>query len=337
LFIYQLHHRYGKTQPKKNKTVVSLQVYTIKKFSNTFSFSLFYSFSVHSKKILFPVQPFADPNTTKKKYTEIKYTTHLSSTIRSLLGSTLFGIGMTCVLHYYKGMIMGLAIQAIMGPFNLWENTLIRTILLRGSKVLYEPNTRIFDEKLSISELNTATDDVVDEHGSAIILRNTIGNSNSNSNSNGTTEASAVTTTTTTKSLEEVMLDTWDQGSNANLIELLALLSIDNINTQTKEDGWTSLMIVSGLKCEHDITAIRTMINEYKADVTIADNDGWTCLHWAAFHNNLAAATELYHHTSLLHVLDNEKKTPLDIAQQENNTGIIDLLQTVMNDTKKDK
>jgi hypothetical protein len=249
------------------------------------------------------------------------------------MGSTLFGMGLTCVLHYYKGMIMGLAIQTIMGPFNLWENVLIRTILLRGSKVLYEPNSRIFDEKISVSEINTTTDEVVDEHGSQIILRNTIGNSN---NRNGTTPTTP-TTSNTTKSLEDVMLDTWDQGSNANLIELLSILNVDIINTQTKEDGWTSLMIVSGLKCQNDVSAIRTIITEYKANIMITDNDGWTCLHWAAFHNSLSAATELYHHTALLHVLDNEKKTPFDIAQQENNTAIIDLLQTVMNDTKKDK
>jgi hypothetical protein len=58
---------------------------------------------------------------------------------------------------------------------------------------------------------------------------------------------------------------------------------------------------------------------------------------WEAFHNSLSAATELHHHTALLSVQDNEGKTPLDIAQQEKNSSIVDLLQTVMNDTKKDK
>jgi hypothetical protein len=37
-------------------------------------------------------------------------------------GSTFFSIVMTCGLHYYEGMVMGLAVQAIMGPFHLWEN-----------------------------------------------------------------------------------------------------------------------------------------------------------------------------------------------------------------------
>ena len=278
------------------------------------------------------LQPFADPNTTKKKYTEIKLSSHLLSQARSLLGSTVFGIAMTCGLHYYKGMIMGLAIQAVMGPFNIWENVLVRTLLLRGTKVFSDPTLqqelRIFDEKLSIQELDPSTDEAVDEQGNPIVIRN-----NKNAINNGT----STTTTTATKSLEDVMLDTWDQGANASLAELLSMLNSKNINTSTKEDGWTSLMIVSGLKCENDVPAIRTMIQEYKADIMMTDHDGWTCLHWAAFHNSLSAATELYHQTALLTIADNEGKTPLDIAIAENNTGIADLLQTVVNDTKKDK
>ena len=239
-------------------------------------------------------------------------------------------------------MIMGLAIQAVMGPFNIWENVLVRTVLLRGTKVFsdekLQQELRIFDEKLSLQELDASTDEAVDEHGNPIVIRNS--SSTNNAISNGATAnltSSTTATTTTPKSLEEVMLDTWDQGSNASLVELLSMLNTTNINTATKEDNWTSLMIVSGLKCDNDVPALRTMIQEHKADIMMTDNDGWTCLHWAAFHNSLSAATELYHHTALLTVTDHEGKTPLEVARAENNTGIIDLLQTVMNDTKKDK
>jgi hypothetical protein len=262
----------------------------------------------------------------------------LLSQARSLLGSTLFGIAMTCGLHYYKGMIMGLAIQAVMGPFNIWENILVRTLLLRGTKVFSDPKlqqeARIFDEKLSLQELDPSTDEVVDEQGNPIVIRT---NQNAIGNNGSAITASDTAATTPTKTLEDVMLDTWDQGANASVTELLSMLNSSNINTTTKDDGWTSLMIVSGLKCEKDVSAIRTMIQDYKADIMMTDNDGWTCLHWAAFHNSLSAATELYHQTALLSITDNEGKTPLDIAIAENNTGIVDLLQTVMNDTKKDK
>jgi Ankyrin repeats (3 copies) len=239
---------------------------------------------------------------------------------------------MTCGLHYYKGMVMGLAIQAIMGPLNVWENVLVRTILLRGASVFSSPEARIFEEKLSMSELDAANDEVVDERGNPVVIRSSIGGSSRNG-----TAALTSTATTTSKSLEDVMLDTWDQGSHADLSELLFLLNADNINTPTKTDGWTPLMIVSGLKCEGDVAAIRQLIQDHKADIALTDNDGWSCLHWAAFHNSLSAATELYHHAELLSMRDKEGKTPLEIAQQEGNVGIVELLQTVTSDTKKDK
>jgi hypothetical protein len=114
--------------------------------------------------------------------------------------------------------------------------------------------------------LNAATDEVVDERGNPVVIRSVIGNSNRNG-----TAALTSTATSTNKSLEDVMLDTWDQGSQANLSELLSLLNSDNVNTQLKAEGWTPLMIVSGLKCDGDVAAIRQLIQEYKADITLTD------------------------------------------------------------------
>ena len=63
---------------------------------------------------------------------------------------------------------MGLAIQAVMGPFNIWENVLVRTVLLRGTKVFSDPKLqqelRIFDEKLSLQELDSSTDEKFSRH-----------------------------------------------------------------------------------------------------------------------------------------------------------------------------
>ena len=39
---------------------------------------------------------------------------------------------MTVGLHYYKGMIVGLAIQSIMTPFNLAENALVSALIFKG-------------------------------------------------------------------------------------------------------------------------------------------------------------------------------------------------------------
>lgn len=80
----------------------------------------------------------------KKKYTQVEYRTHIISTARSLLGSTVFGIAMSVGLHIYKGMAMGLAIQTIMGPLNLVENPLVKALLFGNGFVR---DDKIFEEK----------------------------------------------------------------------------------------------------------------------------------------------------------------------------------------------
>lgn len=267
-------------------------------------------------------QPFADPNA-KKKYTEIAYGQHVLSTARSLVGSTLFGIGLTCALHYYKGMVMGLAIQTVMAPLNLWENALVKAVLQGGSAALKPENT-VFDEKLSFAEL-TDNDEVVDEQGNPVVRAAAL-TSNSNSKQK-----------TVKKTLEEIMLDTWDQGAKADLTELLAALTKSNVNTQTTADKWTALHILAGLNCPGAVAAIRTVVNDLQADISQKDKDGWNCMHWAAFHGSLTAATELLSNTALLTVKDKEGKTPAETALQEGNTAVAELLEASANETKKGK
>ena len=81
------------------------------------------------------------------------------STARSLVGSTLFGICLTVGLHLYKGMLVGLAIQTIMGPLNLLENPLVQALLYSS----ISPQEKIFDEKVA-SELDRQ-DEIVDDRG----------------------------------------------------------------------------------------------------------------------------------------------------------------------------
>jgi hypothetical protein len=61
------------------------------------------------------------------------------------------------------------------------------------------PESRIFDEKLSMSELIASTDKVVDEQGNSIVIGSTIGGSSGKNLSANTIDA----VTTTTKTLED--------------------------------------------------------------------------------------------------------------------------------------
>ena len=249
-------------------------------------------------------QPFADPNA-KKKYTEVKYGAHLASTARSLLGSTLFGLCLTVGLHLYKGMAMGLAIQTIMGPLNLMENPIVRALLMGNG---FRPEDKIFEEKTS-NEL-TAEDEVVDESGNPISGR--IGGG----------------ATSTGASFEEIMLDTWDAGNKADIGVFMEAVTKKNCNFQTKENGWTPLMILAGLNAKGTASAIR-QVKELGGDPSITDVEGWTALHWAAFHGGVDAAKELVKDKSLLTVKDKEGKVPREMAKSEGNDDVAKFLLSV--------
>jgi Ankyrin repeats (3 copies)/Phosphate transport (Pho88) len=279
------------------------------------------------------IQPFGvDPNA-KKKYTESSYAAHVNSVARSLLGSTFFGVLMTIGFHYYKGMVMGLAIQTVMGPLNLFENAIVRAMLL-GNGV--NPADRIFEEKLA-NELTAESDEVVDEHGAPINLQTIVAAAGKQqSRTQSSKDASSNASSTSATSLEDVLLDTWDQGNKADLGPLMKLLNKSNVNYQTKEDKWTPLMILAGLGAKGAVSAIRA-VREMGADPALVDKEGWTALHWAAFHGCLPAAQELGNETALLKVKDKEGNTPVETARQEGNDSVAAAYEKVLGENKKSK
>lgn len=240
------------------------------------------------------------------------------STARSLLGSTLFGVCLTVGLHIYKGMVVGLAIQTVMGPLNLGENPLIKALFL--GKGTIAPEDKLFDEKTS-NEL-TADDEVVDESGNPLVRNNTSGKASANK-----AAADKDKKQPAMMSLEEVMLDTWDAGDSANITNLMAALTAQNCNHQTKEDKWTPLMILSGLGAvKGTASAIRQAIN-LGANPAVTDKEGWNALHWAAFHGSPQAARELVKDITLLEATDKEGITPLETAKKENNNEVTKVLE----------
>ena len=267
-------------------------------------------------------QPFQDPNATKKKYTEANFGAHVLSTARSLVGSTLFGVCMTVGLHIYKGMVVGLAMQAIMGPLNLAENPLVKALFLGSGQI--SPDDKLFDEKAA-SEL-TADDEVVDESGNPLVRNK---NNDKNTKSIKATGENSKKAEPNKKmmSLEEVMLDTWDSGDKADISNLMSALTEQNCNHQTKEDQWTTLMILAGLgQVKGTASAIRQAL-KLGANAAISDKEGWNALHWAAFHGSPEAAKELAKDKSLLETTDKEGITPLETAKKEKNEDVVAVLE----------
>jgi len=250
-----------------------------------------------------PPQPFADPNDTKKRYKQVVYGEHLVTTARGLIGSTFFGICMTVGLHMWKGMVVGLAMQSVMGPFNLFENALAKAILLGQTE------GRIFDEKKQ-HELGTE-DEVVDKDGNVVTIRKKV-------------------------DLEELLLDTWDDGVNADTSALMAALNKKNINSKTKKNGWTPIMIIAAIKVPETAANMKLM-KERGADPAITDSEGWNALHWAAYHGSTEGALYLvskdgYAVTTdkggnLHKAKDNDGKDPLEHAKAGGFDGVSDAIK----------
>jgi len=233
---------------------------------------------------------------------------------------------MTVGLHYYKGMVMGLAIQTVMAPFNLAENALFKAMFM-GAGI--RPEDRIFEEKY-LNEL-TAEDEVVDEQGQPVLRRAAVTNQASEKAQRADSNMAV------TQSFEEIMLDTWDAGAKSDISSLMEALTKKNCNYQTKEDRWTPLMILSGLGAKGTGSAIRQAIKELGANPSITDKDGWNALHWAAFHGSAAGAKELVKEKRLLSVKDKEGLTPLETARKEKNDTIAAIIEAAETETKKSK
>jgi len=258
-----------------------------------------------------PPQPFADPNA-KTKYQEKILSDHLVTTARGLIGSTLFGICMTVGLHLWKGMVVGLAIQSVMAPFNMAENALASALFLKGGFANLREK-RIFGEKFR-NEM-TPEDDVVNADGEAVVLKK---------------EAAAPAKG---KSFEEVLLDTWDLGADADIKPLMGMLTKKNINFATSDNGWTPIMIMSGLGAKSAPGAMRQM-KGLGANPAKVDKEGWNALHWAAFHGSADAAKVLLDKNGydgiamgLHEVADKEGKNAIKHAKDEGNDDVAKIIE----------
>jgi len=192
----------------------------------------------------------------------------MTTTARGLVGSTAFGICMTVGLHVWKGMVVGLAIQSIMAPFNLAENALVSAVFMKGGFGNLKEK-RIFGEKLR--DEMTDEDEVVDAEGNVIVLKKEIA-----------AKAGKGKKEPNKKAFEDVLLDTWDLGADADIKPLMGMLTKKNINYATKENGWTPIMIMSGLGAKSAIGAMRQM-KAMGANPSKVDQEGWNSLHWVSY------------------------------------------------------
>ena len=168
-------------------------------------------------------------------------------------------------------MIVGLAIQSVMCPFNLAENPLVSAVLLKGGLTNLKEK-RVFNEKLR-EEMEDG-DEITNEAGDLVsFTKSDAKNAKKNSKKPEAIEQK--------KGFEDVLLDTWDLGAEADIAPLMADVTKKNINHATKENGWTPVMIMSGLGAKSAGSALKQM-KELGANPEAVDKEGWNALHWVS-------------------------------------------------------
>lgn len=264
-----------------------------------------------------PPQPFSEKNA-KPQYKKVKLGEHVMSIARSLLASTFFGFVLTTGLHFYKGVIIGLSMQTIMSPFNLFENVLTKAFLLNGTlkRLDLKELKHIFGAKLR--EELTNHDEVVDERGEVVAIDKSF---------------DAGKDKMLKKCFEDILLDTWDEGSKANMKPFLDSVERKNVNTKLSDSGWTPIMIIAAIGVKETVDVLEKL-KTLGANPGVSDGEGWNALHWAAFHSSVDGAKFLlcasgFDGVSIgLHLeKDKEGKTPLDLATDENNFDVAKIIE----------
>ncbi|GMH46260.1 hypothetical protein TrRE_jg596 [Triparma retinervis] len=260
---------------------------------------------------------FMDDPKAPKKYIKSTRGACYGGKMTEFRNSTFMGIAMTVGLHYYKGMVMGLCMQCVMAPFNAYENKIVKFALFGAGDMGEKLESDLTKDDLIVEVLPDGTENVLGKgkkEGKAPAIED------KKDNKKGSDKKLSKS------AFEELLLDTWDQASEADLSPLLKQLTVSSVKWTTSEQKWTPLMVLCGLSGAPGFEdGIRKCV-ELGGDVRASDNDGWTPLHWTAFHGNATAAKVLCEIGDIkkedVGRKDEEGKTVRTLAEEEKNMDV---------------
>ncbi|RLN73173.1 hypothetical protein BBJ28_00004423 [Nothophytophthora sp. Chile5] len=246
--------------------------------------------------------------------TETTYETHELAKANEFLKQTLIGAAISSVIHFKMGVNHVVLIQSVMMPMNLWDNALVQAYIL-GRR-----NGRIWNERLEGESAEDAAAATASPSPPAATTTSTT-----------TTTTTTKTTTKTAKKMKpaEAIAEALAAGADADFAALWTAVK-GAVNAKTTEDQWTALMVACGSPVDTD-DFIRQVVAA-GADVTAVDGDGWTALHWSAFHGRPEAAEALLSCCSaakraeLLAATASDGRTAAEVAKGEENTDVVDIL-----------
>ncbi|KAG7399506.1 hypothetical protein PHYBOEH_008741 [Phytophthora boehmeriae] len=262
-----------------------------------------------TRKIFVPgvKSPF-DQSPNYEDLTETTYEAHELAKANEFIKQTLIGAGISSFIHFKMGVNHVVMIQSVMMPMNLWDNPLVQAYIL-GRR-----NGRIWNERLE----GESAEDAAAAAGEATTTTTT-------------TKTTKTTKSTTKLSPEEAIAEALAAGADADFEGLWKTVK-NSVNAKTTEDQWTALMVACGSPVDTD-EFIQKVVGA-GADVLAVDGDGWTALHWSAFHGRPEAAEALLNSISaakreqLLAVKASDGRTAVEVAKGEENGDVVEVLTT---------
>ncbi|KAK1928852.1 Uncharacterized protein P3T76_015641 [Phytophthora citrophthora] len=261
-----------------------------------------------TRKIFVPgvKSPF-DQSPNYAELTETTYETHELAKANEFIKQTLIGAGISSFIHFKMGVNHVVMIQSIMMPMNLWDNPLVQAYIL-GRR-----NGRIWNERLE----GESAEDAAAAAG------------DSTATPAATTSSTSAAKEKKNLTPEEAIANALAAGADADFDALWTAVK-NKVNAKTDEDQWTALMVACGSPVDTD-DFIKKVVKA-GADVVAVDGDGWTALHWSAFHGRPEAAEALLSSISaakrekLLAVKASDGRTAAEVAKGEENGDVVEIL-----------
>jgi hypothetical protein len=258
-----------------------------------------------------------DPSPNYDEVTETTYAAHELTKVNEFIKQTCIGAGISSFIHFKMGVNHVVLIQAIMTPMNLYDNQLVQAY------VFGKRNGRLWGERLEgeTNEEAAAANGITPEAATAAAAAD---------NTTEIAKSGAKKTKTSDLSPSDAILKVSGAGADADFDDLWAAVK-SSVNASTKEDQWTALMVACGSPI--DTTEFIEKVIEAGADVTAVDGDGWTALHWSAYHGRPEAAETLLDAVpaqklaELLQIKALDGRTAKEVAKAEDNSDVVDVIK----------
>ncbi|CAM9955341.1 unnamed protein product [Ectocarpus fasciculatus] len=252
------------------------------------------------------------PGPDQLMYRSTSYFQHEMTEVFHELQQQFVALMLTILAHFVLGFRPILLLQIFSAPYHFSENRLLRKFVL-GLKPGYRVWGERFEGELEGSKIKegekaapTAAAAAEGEGEGAGAIPG-LGSSSDAATSAVKVEAEPAVTVTAAvageddgsnslpmpRELEDKLIDAWEAAGEGDFGAVMEQLGPFTVNTRTPALGWSPLMVACGLSQvgEGDIKA---MVEDLDAQVDLQDQDGWTCLHWAAQQGRVDAARAVF-------------------------------------------